>query len=258
MRRAIVERAAQIALVATALSVCVGCRTTEASKALAHEAVFSKAHHAYIIEPESSDAPGPARSSVVYVLRHPIDGHKLSCQEEVAPYAGPIAEALARRVHDDAWGHNSFGMMAPFSIVAAVGVGATAAVGTVLVVAPAAATRVPYWIAKNPSASSEFDSAMDEFRARDYAGAAHRLERLAFAGELSADRMGWLPYYLALSYEQLHDEKRAVEAFVAFASQSSVVSERAYEETEFRLARLRAPLTPCGSRAPVPLHYPSE
>lgn len=234
-----------IALAASSLL----CGCSSAPVVYGNEARFSPAYQGYVMaQHDGSDDPGI--DEAVIVLRDPLTGDKLRCQEQVLRFRELHEDLAVDQVHDDN---------------VALGVG----IATVAVFAPLIAAE-PVGAALLAEAMMTGADLNDLLQSDDgwelYAAGVVLFERTRFRQavtvlELAMAKEGAVAladkayYYLGVAYLEMGDLDRAKTALSLFVHRSMARDVKAYRDALEHLERLGGQPGTCESSEPVKLHW---
>lgn len=229
------------------LAASAGCAS--APQVYGDRARFSPAFQGYVMAPnDGSDDPG--KDDAVLLLRDPVAGTKLRCQEDVLQWRELYEDVAADQIHDNhaaiAAAVTSGAFFAPFLAVSPVGG---------LLLTEAMYTGQALYDALRSANATELLAAAVVFHRRQRFQRATLLIERALAKDSTIGTANSAYLYLGLSYFEQGDQDRARAALNAFVERAAVRDIDGYRKAEATLSTLGLTREPCDSMEPVELHW---
>jgi hypothetical protein len=205
------------------------------------EARYAPSFRGYVLAPDNG-ADDPARDDIVMLLRDPVTDRKIRCREELERWVRHYRTKAIDEVHDENWEIASPILMAPATVVAALGVDvAVIGIGVAM---------LPFELARSEGADSIYERGVEAFRREHWRESTSLLELSLVKGQ-----RGLATYYLGIAYANDGRWNEARDALSAFVERSLVREVTAYRNAERWLRYLDEPLEPCKSRAPIAIRW---
>jgi tetratricopeptide (TPR) repeat protein len=230
-----------------AAPLAVGCASARGT--YGEHARFSPAFQGYVMSAdEGSD--DPSAGDTVLLLRDPLTGNKLQCEEDVVEWRELYEDVAVDQVHDRntaiAVGVTTGVFFGP--LVAAHPLGAALFVGTEMT-----ADNL-YDLFRSESAPELFEAGVGLYQRKRFPQASLAIER-ALAKDSSIGVLGEAYLFLGLSYAEQGRNGRAAEALSLFVDRAAVRDVNAYRKAEETLRTLGVARAECASREPVQLFW---
>lgn len=230
-----------------ALAPGLGCAT--APETFGTSARFSPAFQGYVMAPNDGSDDPPAGETVL-LLRDPLTGAKIRCQEDAAAW---------RELHEDvATDHVQDENAAVATIVTTSAIFgplvAMQPVGALLLAESMITADMMFGELNSDDATELLAQGIVLQRRKRWAQSATVIER-ALAKDPAVGLFDKAYFYLGVAYRELERTDRAKLAFEIFVERSAVRDVDAYREAERSLVDLGALFTPCENAEPVALHW---
>lgn len=235
------------ALICIAACAQIGCGSAPA--AFGKAARFSPAYQGYVMAPANgSDDPGV--DETVLLLRDPLTGNKLRCQEDVKEWRELHEDIAVDRVHDD-------------NVALAVGISTGAFFGPLIAMAPVGGllmaeallvTQELYDAFRADNATEMLATGIALHNRKRFAQSTMVIER-ALAKDGAVGLFDKAYYYLGLNYLELGKQDRAKLALNMFIERSAVRDVDAYRKAEAELSKLGEARRACESTEPIELYW---
>jgi tetratricopeptide (TPR) repeat protein len=234
-------------LLAACFPAASGCATAPGT--FGHTARFSPAFQGYVMAP-SDGSDDPAKGETVLLLRDPLTGEKLRCEEDVAAWRELHEDLAADLVADE---NAAIATLVTTSAVFAPLAALYPAGALVLVEATLTADMI-YDDLSSDDATELFAKGILLHRRKRFARSAELVER-ALAKDPSIGVTDKAMLYLGLAYKELGREDRARTALALFLERAAVRDVEAYREAERALGEIGWQRSRCGATGPVELHW---
>ncbi len=247
MRTSDLTRRVALGAVATLCLCSWGCAS--APSTYGSHARYSPAFHGYVMS-EQSGSDDPDRNATVLLLRDPLTGDKLRCQEQVEAFRELHEDLATDYAHDENVGIGVavstgavFGTMLAFSPVG----------GLVLAEAMLTADTL-YDDLSSDDAVELLAHGIALFKRKRYGPSTLVIER-ALAKDAAVGITDKAYFYLGMGYDKLGKKGRARKALELFVDRAGVRDVDAYREARASLRTLGVSETPCAADGPVELHW---
>lgn len=229
------------------LVIATGCASGPA--VFGNEARYSPAFAGYVMAKDRGSDDPDSRDEVL-VLRDPLTGKKLRCQNEVTRWRELHEDLAADRAHDD-------------NTAIAVGVVTGAVFGTLAAPSPVGALVLAEGMMTSDALYEAFASASGTallargvvlYKRKRFRQAAETIER-ALAKDPSVGINDQAFFYLGMSYAETKQSARAKVALEQFLDRANVRDVKAYRSATKKLGELGVRRPECGSTDPVELHW---
>lgn len=237
----------RLVLVLAGAALSAGCAS--APSVYGHRARFSPAYQGYVMA-EDNGSDDPDDDDTVMLLRDPLTGEKLRCNEDVVAFRELHEDLAADAVHDE-------------NVAIAVGITTGTVFGPLVALQPVGAVVLAETMLTSELLYDSFDSddAVELLTAgialydrTRYAKAAEVIER-ALAKNPGVGLFDKAYLYLGLSYAKEHKKERAAIALSMFIDRAAVRDVEAYRTAATALKKLGVERPRCDSLAPVELHW---
>ncbi len=237
----------RLLLLAAALLTASGCATP--LNQFGDHARFAPAYRGYVLAAHNG-SDDPDSGATVLLLRDPLTGNKLRCQDEVEHWRELYEDVAVDQVQDEnaaiAAGTTTGLVFGP--IVALNPVGAAATIEGVMF------GDLMYDMLSSDDADELLAGGVALFERTRYATSAMFIER-ALAKDPSVGVWGKAYYYLGMAYDKQRQEDSARKALRLFVQRAGVRDVDAYRKAEKQLEEIGDAFDECEAAEPVKVYW---